>query len=632
MAKRRRNVAEGADTTTIQARPAWYRSTWLAALVVVVAVFVFYSHVPGLGWLTWDDRTHVPDNPWINPPSLEGMRQIWTAPYFSHYVPLTYTFWAGEVLLAPTARVGTRYELNPTVFHAGSLLLHVTCACLVFFLLTRLVSQAWAACGGALFFALHPQQVESVAWISETRGTLSTAWMLLALLAHIRLGDEYLATRAEGSKRSWRVGLWYVLAFLAFACAILSKPSAVALPGVAWVLDWAWLKRPWRFSLVALAPWLVPVLAIVWITSDAQLGAARVAENVGLAWRPLIALDALWFYLNKLVVPWPLSPDYGRTPEYVIQSGLIYFTPWIPVLVVFALWYANETQRWVAPVGIFVAALLPVLGLVPFGYQEISTVADRYVYLAMLGPALGVAYWLSRGSLPRYVTAGAVVFGLGCLSFMQSTVWFSDATLFPHALKVNPESFVAMEKIGATHHARQELDEAEQWYRRSLERNPNYYVARNNLGNLYQLREQFDEAAEHYRAILEADAKMVAQGDLSVVRFNLASIDLQSGRLDAAADGYRTILETRPDFTLARINLGIVLAQQGKIAEALEVLRTAVQVDPKSASAHSTLGVALMRTGELAEAQRELELALQLDPHDMQAKEALRAIRAQSGS
>ena len=392
--------------STLESPRCGPRSTLKSLIVIVAGCLLVYSQVPQLGWLTWDDRLHVPANPGLNPPTWQSLGQFWSEPYFSHYVPVSYTFWAGEVWLSRFLFSGPPAQLSPALFHVGSLLLHVVCACLVFFLLRRLVSAMGLRWSVVVSFASAGR---AVAWISETRTTLAGVWMLLALLSHVRTGDEFEFVGTSDTYRRRRVVGWFVVAWACCTLAILSKPSAVALPVVAWVIDRFWLERTWRFSLFTLAPWLLPAFAVILITSDVQAGAARVADAVAPGWRPLIALDALWFYLNKLVIPWPLSTDYGRTPQYVIQTKLIFFTPWIPLLVLLTLWYSLDRRWWLAPVGISIAALLPMLGLMPFGFQEISTVADRYMYLALLGPALALALVLKDGSRRRACLRGAAM-------------------------------------------------------------------------------------------------------------------------------------------------------------------------------------------------------------------------------
>jgi hypothetical protein len=208
------------------------RSFLLSVLLLVAAVLAVFGQVAGHEFLIYDDEPHLLENPRLNPVTWQNVGRFWIEPsYFGLYIPLSYTFFAAEAALAGK-------PLDPTVFHLGSLALHLACVLLVFTILRRLLHHDGAACAAALLFGLHPVQVESVAWISETRGLLCALFSLVAIWQlEIWEGRRQNAeSRNPEIPNPQSAALHYALATVAFILALLSKPAAVAVPLVAAVL------------------------------------------------------------------------------------------------------------------------------------------------------------------------------------------------------------------------------------------------------------------------------------------------------------------------------------------------------------------------------------------------------------
>jgi len=514
----------------------------LAAIVVGV-----FGQVVGQGFLSWDDGQHVVGNPRFNPVTLSGVAQFWTEPYWGLYVPLSYTFFAAEAYLAERALPdGAGWTLNPAVFHLGSLLLHVACVLLVFAILRRLVRHDWAACAGAFLFALHPVQVESVAWISETRGLLCAVFSLCAvwLYHHFACRD---VTR-------W-AAVYYALATAAFVAGLLCKPAAVAAPLMIGVIQIGLLRRPVRRTLLGLAPWLAIALASVALTKSLQPD--RLAWFVPPLWsRPLVAGDALAFYLYKLAVPFQCGPDYGRTPAWVMRQWWLYVAWLPPAAVLIALWFAPGRRLWLTAAGLFVVWLLPVLGFVPFDFQRISTVADRYLYLAMLGPALALSLLLAgRRSRWTLVPAAVLLGTLAFLSFVQGSCWRSDATLFARALRVNPQSV----------------------------------VANHNLGTGLYLKDRFDAAVPYFQRVLDVDANHPES------QLGLGAALIELGKTEEALAHLREAVRLKPDWPLAHFHLARALHAQGRQDEAIEACNAALRFADDDSPLRQTIRSVLLQ-------------------------------------
>ena len=560
----------------------------MVALILLVACAIPFHAIMQAGFVRWDDDIQIYQNLGLNPPTLAHLAAFWRAPYDKLYIPVSYTFFFLLAAVAhrpapvhwPDAVVTT---LDPRVFHWGSLLLHLGCILLVYALLRRFVRNDWAAGTGALLFGLHPLQAESVAWVSELRGLLMALFSLLALHCWLNFagkrpprpnsgepeksGEEGAASSAptglflSGSPELGRGGLlpwlWYAAATLCFGLALLSKPTAVILPLLAAVLAVCLQHRPLRSAALSLAPWFAVSTAFLLMTRSVQ---PVPPEIVTASWtRPLIALDAASFFLGKLLWPVSLGIDYGRTPLVVMAHGWVWGTALVAPLLGLIVWRLR--RPWLsASALIFLTALLPTLGLVPFIFQAFSTVADRYVYLALLGPALALACGLEEAGrrLPVHALRGVgaacacVLALLGMRTASQVESWQGSFTLFTQALTVNPNSF----------------------------------FVRNNLGNAYV------EIGDWEAAITEFRAASALRPDEAKPRFNLAAALLHQGDIAGAADQYQIVVGLRPYYPPAHNNLGCVLSRLGRWTEADAEFRAALRCDPKFAEARRNLTIA----------------------------------------
>jgi Tfp pilus assembly protein PilF len=402
-------------------------------------------------------------------------------------------------------------------------------------------------------------------------------------------------------------GLHYVLATLAFVLALLAKPTAVVVPLLAWIIDFWLLGRPVRKGLVALSGWMILALAFVALTAWVQ--PHETVKFVTPVWvRPLVAGDALAFYLYKLVVPLWLTPDYGRTPEFVLDQLWGYFTWLVPFGVALLAWLSRGQGFWLmASLALFIVPILPVSGLVPFTFQHVSTVADRYLYLAMLGPALAFAWFVAnvhRKIVP--IAAIALLVLLGVTSWLQARIWRDAESLWRHTISVNPMSSMAHYNLALVLRQKGNLAEAIALYRKSLETDPRAADAHYNLGSALEDKGQVEEAMEHYRRAIEIDPSYWDAHN------NLAILLENQGKIEQAIKHYRAALQINPGSIEAHYNLGIVLARNGRFDEAVGNFRAAVQLQPDFAEAHQSLAQALARQGKREEATQHHDEALRL--------------------
>ncbi|MBN2473633.1 MAG: tetratricopeptide repeat protein [Pirellulales bacterium] len=594
-------MASSADPT--MPRRPWADLLTAAALAALLAAAVtaVFGRVADYGFLAWDDTTHVTENPYLNPAPWESVKHFWQKPYWGLYAPLSYTFFAAEASVFPRPLPDGGWGPNPMVFHLGSLSLHIGCVLLVFVILRRLFRHDGAACLGALLFGLHPVQVESVAWISETRGLLCGLFSLLALWQYLGYAD----TSQPGSSAAVR----YALATVCFVLALLCKPAAVALPLLVAVLDFGVLQRSVRRVLSAVGPWLLVAAAWVLITKMQQPD--RQLPFVSPLWaRPLLAGDALAFYATKLVVPWPLGPDYGRSPEWVMRQGGFYVAWLLPAILLAILGWLKHRRIWLTAAGVSIAWVLPVLGLVPFVFQRVSTVADRYLYLVLLGPALALSWLLARHWNRRTVVPTSCLLGLlAILSFVQTGYWRDNDALLNQAMQVNPHSGVMRQLRGFLLTRQREYGRAIALLRETVEDHPQLVEAHLGLAAALTADGQAEEAID---ALKKAARRFPRE---PLVESELGVILAGQGALDEAEGHYRRALQIDPHCVRAHLTWGKLLLDRGQPAAAVEHFRKALDVVPNHVAARVNLAVALQALNRPDEARYHYLRAIQLRPH-----------------
>jgi tetratricopeptide (TPR) repeat protein len=477
---------------------------------------------------------------------------FWKGPFQQLYIPVTYSVWAGLVALSRViAGTGIPFgPINATLFHTTNLLVHLLSTAMVFLILRRLLNASfqqvgttpgrllWAAAAGAFTFALHPVQVETVAWVSGLRDLLGGALSLAAIALFL----SWLDHPEDSRSREW---LRYLGASILLLLAFGSKPGTVVTPALALVCGFWLLRaegRSWRV-LLWLLPWFLAAIAEVVMTSHSQ-PAAELAQSLVPLWaRPLVAGDALSFYLGKLfwpAPPWGLCADYGRAPNFLFAAGTLYWSWVIPVTMVALLWFFRRLRIYLIPCLLLALGVLPTLGLIPFNFQVVSTVSDRYLYLAMLGPALAFALMICQVHF-RFALGASLLFFPAwiILTLLQLPEWASGDLFFPATLARNPTSWKSRHNYACT------LDAA---------------------GKYPEALAQFQEA------IRLRPSNAEAHNDAALTL-------LKTGRRADAIRLFQQSLQIRATTGAAR-NLAAALLMNGEPAKAAQVYRIAMQIDP----------------------------------------------------
>ena len=553
----------------------WYPSPWPAAAILLVTA-VAYLPAMHAGFV-WDDDHYVTENPLLTAP--DGLWRIWFSLHRqSQYFPLTFTTLRLEHML---------WGLNPVGYHAVNVLLHGVNACLVWVVLRRLaLPGAWWA---AAIWALHPVNVESVAWVTELKNTQSTLFSLLALLAWLKFTETATA-------RPWA---FYALSLFLYSLALFSKTTACTLPAA--MLLVAWLREkafPWR-RIVQVVPFLALGLALgllsIWWERHLGNYQDEVGQSLDALERLLLAAHSLWFYVTKLVWPAQLTFSY---PRWQVDAS-----DWLQYVAVIA-WAAAAVFLWwrrnvwgpgpIIAVAFFAATLSPLLGFVPLYTFRFSWVADHYQYVASIGLialAAGAGTVHAQRAGPRgrslgMIACAAALIALGTLTWRQTHAYESPETLWRDTLAKNPSAWIAHNNLANLLARRGETAEALTHFREALRLEPDIAEAHLNLGVVLERYGQMDEAIAEYREALRLNPHY-PDG-----HFNLGNALLSRGRTAEAIAEYRQALRMQPDYPNAHFNLGNVLASQGKTAEAIAHFREALRLKPDFSEARINLRAA----------------------------------------
>ncbi len=555
--------------------PAPGRIGW-AAIVAALTILSFGAALSN-GWVDFDDTAFILRNPRLASLSWQNLAWMFTSFEGGHFHPLTWLSWALNLEAAGTGALS---------FHLVDLALHASNTVIFFHIARRFLEKSNpAAAAAALFFAIHPLRVESVAWAIERRDVLSGCFYLAAILYHLKALDE--------PSRPWRA-----VSCLAYALSLLSKSIGITLPLALVLLDLYPLKR----LPLDLRRWAQREFYPVWreklpyalfallAAAAAFLAEASNGSTLGLSQNPLgsrIATVAfgLAFYMRKTVLPLNLLPLY-ELPRHLEPFSAPYLASAALVVAAIAVLFLlrRRCPEALAASSYYFITVFPVLGLVRFGPQ---LAADRYSYLSCLGWALlfgaAVLAGLRKDRETQKLTAllaCSVLATLGLLTWRQTARWRDPVTLWSYALGMRGDSAMGQQHLGYALAERGRFTEALTRYQEATRLNPDYWLAYNNLGNA------------------------------------LAAL----GRLDEACAQYGEAIRLKPDYWEARSNLGLSLARQNKLAQAEAQFKEALSRQPQEPGLHNNLGLVYFTQGRRKLAAEQFHRALELNPRQPQAR------------
>ena len=565
-----RRQAAGAQVSSLRPPTAGDRwREWLLCLLLAAVVFAVYFPALSHPFVIFDDVDYVTQNRQVQQGLTPAtFRWALTSLQYSNWHPLT---WISHALDCEI------FGLDPGGHHFTNLLLHAINAVLIFLLLLRITRKAGRSLLVAALFALHPINVENVAWVAERKTLLSMMFMLLALGAYVRYA------RKPGIGRHLAVDFLFLL-------ALAAKPMVVTFPFILLLMDFWPLHRiaGWRspsaelalpqFPPVQLLKEKLPLFALsagsCVITLIAQHRAMQTIEAVPLRYRVANAIFSYVMYLWKAVWPVHLSFFYARQGSRLAIWQVALCLAFLAAVSALVWW---QRSRPYLPFGWlwFLGTLVPMIGIVQVGEQGM---ADRYAYLPLLGFFVAAVWGVGDLAAIRAVeirwsaTAACAVLVLLCfLTRRQLRTWESSYALCLHSLKITPENNVAEDFVGATlmeqafkATGQKCSDEALVHFQNAVRINPKDSLAHINVGFCREAHGDLHAAIAEYQTALQ-----VAHNQFLKKRalLNLGGAYRVFGDFSSARQSYDEVLKIDPADKdalrgLAKVELGETLADQ----------------------------------------------------------------------
>ena len=603
-------------TAHSQPQPTRDSSFELPAKYKVILIYIFligatlavYWRVLYSDFTNFDDTIYVTENRYVNTGfTIESIQWAFTVGKIAYWHPLT---WLSHILDCQL------YGLRPGLHHLTSLIIHIANSLLLFAVFRRMTGAVWRSAFVAAIFALHPINVDSVAWIAERKSVLSTLFWLLTIWAYVGYTQ--------------RSGVWrYLIALLFFAMGLLAKPMLVTLPFVMFILDY-WPLVRLRFGRPSgeRGRETVPVSHLVWekvpffvlsavsvylsYLSARRLGITVSTEFVPIKLRIANALVSYLGYIGKVICPRKLAVFYPYPVQIATWQSIGALVILVCITIVALLPVRRKPYLGVGWLW-YVGTLLPVIGLVQAGLWP--AMADRWAYVPLIGIAI-IAAWGAGDIAEKLHLRRAILFFVagGCLSALMALTWLqvghwrNSSTLFTRALDVTSGNYIAYLNLGNVFLKEKKVDEAIQHYSKAIEIHRDYDDAHYNLGIAFGLQGKYGEAIEEYKIVLKL------KEDYWKARFHLADALAKIGQFDEAISHYQKVIGLHPDDTEVYNNFALALIKKGRTSEAIEYYNKALAINPDSVEVLTNLGNAFLDRKEFAQAIAQFKKALSLNP------------------
>ena len=602
--------------TTPDRRRMW---SMLISLALVALTLIVFAPVRNHEFLhNFDDDMYALDNPQVlGGLTWENVTWAVSSGHAANWHPLT---WWSLMLDAEI------HGDNAGGFLMTNVLMHAAAAIALFVAFWQLTGAMWKSAFVAAMFAVHPQHVESVAWVSERKDVLSTVFGMLAIWAYGRYVSSF--------KRAW-----YVLLLVCFFLSLLAKQMMVTLPFVLLLLD-VWplqradgfvLKRKnLRLVLEKLPLFALSVLmsVVIYVVQN-QGGSVGSRADFPFVTRFFNATVVYWMYFYKTFWPADLACYYPHPGRAISNTAVI-----LSAIALLAISVAAITQIKRRPYILigwlwYLGMLVPVVGFVQIGGQQM---ADRYTYVPIIGLFVAVTWLVSdlipAGSARRTLLSIAALMSIticAVIARIQVGYWQNSITLFEHAIAVTAPNWFAQNNLAKTHLDEHRLEAAKFHYQEAIKINPRLAAVQYNLGYIFQVQGNNGQAIQHYRRALDANGRMVAALN------NLGHILYKQRNYQAAEFELRKALEIEPANVDVLFNLGNCLIEQNRAGDAIPLFRKATQIDRENVVIEYHLALALVEHGDDTAAQKQFSHLLESRPDFAEAHNELGKLLLKQG-
>ncbi|HUO16933.1 MAG TPA: tetratricopeptide repeat protein [Verrucomicrobiae bacterium] len=615
---RQEQTAPEADVRAPFASPE--KRTPIVCLLLALVTLMLYNSVNRHPFVNYDDDRYVTENAHVRQ-GLTADTIAWslTSTEQANWHPLT---WMSHALDC------SFFRLNPAGHHFTSVLLHAFNVILLFLFFRRATGRDAPSLFVALLFAVHPINVESVAWVAERKNVLCTLFFLLTFLAYVWY------TKKPAWKR-------YLAVFFLFAAGLASKPMVITLPFLLLLLDYWPLRRvgsdetseadstsfPWPRLIIEKLPLFALSAASAVITMHAQQsgGAIRSTEQFSLGVRFANAIYAYAMYLEKMLWPTHLAPLYPH-PGNSLAAWQVVASAMVLIVITTISVRLREHRYLLVGWLWFLGTLVPVIGLVQVGD---AAMADRYAYIPLIGIfimiAFGLADWAESKKLRLWpaIAASVVLIALSVATYRQIGYWQSNQALWAHTLSVTENNFIAEDNLGGALILEGKEEEAHPHFATAARINPRDPMSHSNLGTYDQTHGRLQDAVAEYESAvrLTSDAGLLAQ---TYANLGAAQRELQQD--DAAEASFDESLRLNPSQFNAWLGKGLLARKQGQLDAAIRDLSRSVELEP-TARAYTELGRTLAQAGRSGDALAAYKEALKLAPDFAEAQQAAEALQ-----
>ncbi len=516
----------------------------------------------------------------------------------SYYRPMTYLTFLWDYQM---------WELKPFWYNLENLLIHALVTILLFLLIAKISADNLTAFAASVLFAIHPAVTEPVNFIAGGRNTM--------LCAAFALGSLLLLVHSGAGKRKWAL-----LSLASYFLALLSKEQAITLPVFLLCVTVLSKSEKYKVDKYLLAGFFA-ITGGYLILRSSILGSAGSEFDINMSEQSGIIANALFEYFRIMLYPVYLNIEYMTLPLELTSIKFLSAAGAVIALIIMSI--RRNTPDILRAAGIWlVLNFLLISNIIPI---PSASVADRYIYIPLLGMCLGLGYVLKYLYEKKQIAAVVVflisIIILGALTHTRNYAWQTQESMWLDVVKKSPEKAVGYYNLGVIYKDGGDKVRAIQQNLLALERDPDYFLAHINLGILYHSQGLVDKAIGKFQEAINSNP------DFATSYYNLALAYHSRGHIEKAIAQYKNAIELKTDYAQAYNNMGSAYTSKGNIDEAIKHYKSAIQHDPESANAHNNLGSAYRSKGMLDDAIREYNITLKLNPNHTKAIANLRFAR-----
>jgi protein O-mannosyl-transferase len=583
------------------------RTKFLICIFLMVATFCAYSQVQNHEFINYDDDKYIKESSLVQAGlTNENIIRVFTTTHFGGWQPITSISYILDYQL---------YGLNSKGYLLTNLFFHIANSLLLFLILFRMTGAIWQSAFVAAIFALHPLNVESVAWVAERKNVLSTFFLLLTIWAYIQYTEKPTFKR-------------YGLVFLLFAFGLMSKSMLVTLPFVLLLLDYWPLERfklgrsevkfkatqkdkyfdgkknilklvLEKFPLLILSA-LCSIVTLI-LLKKARVGESATQDQLSILTILTNVMISYFDYIWKMLWPKGLAILYAHPGNTLAAWKGVLCGIALLIITIISIKLIKKAPYFAIGWFWYLGTLIPVIGFIRLGNHLI---ADRYAYLPLIGIFVIIAWgvpellkeWYYRKNVLK-VSAGILILTLMLITWIQVSHWKNSITVFKHAIKVTDKKYpnfaVIHNNLGNTLFADLRIEEAIDHLKMAVDINPSYIKAHQNLGIALFADQKIEEAIDHLKMAIKLSPNHAQ------VHYNLGIALFANQKIEKAISYYKTAIKLKPNYTKAHYNLGYALLQKGEIKEAAYHFRATLKLRPNFVEARDKLEFALLRLQEL---------------------------------